>query len=606
MPRSPVIASFAVVLVVLLLVGCAPGGAPGVRDLPADASQAEALYRDGDFRGAALAWLDAAERSRAHRDYYRLRAAEAWREEGLLQQAAQALADVRSRALSEDERQRLLLLQAELALADGQPQQVATLLALAPSRVLQPHRARFFELRGRAAEALGDRFGAALEYAELDPLLGGTERTDNARRIRQLLNTLSDHALRDGSTRLPAGAALQPYAARALTARGLAVPEAMRAQRRMPDGTLPVGPGPGRIALLLPQSGPLALAAATVRDGFMSAYFDGGSPRPQVRVFDSGETPEQAVGAYRQAVAAGADVVVGPLSRDSVTMLFAQPQLPVPLLALNRSLNPLPPGHLSFALAPEEEAAAIASRLQQNGLRRVLAVVGMDDSAQRALGGFTARHLQAGGELLGTVLVPDEGVDYLDPIRNTLLAANLPTSAPTDLKIAHDAGFDAVFMALRPSQARLAVPQLRIFGITEVPIFATSSINAADDGNRLDRDLNGIEFTEVPWLVGTLPGLPDRDALAARFDSARGPAARLFAFGIDAYRLLAERERLLRDGSALDGATGRLRIDPFGEVRREPGVATFRSQRARLVNANALLPGPVHATDRSPDGGPAG
>lgn len=591
LPDRPAL-PLSLLLLLVLLAGCAAGPAPREgRNLPDEAQSAEAMYRAGDFQAAASAFLDAAAGSRSNRDFYQLRAAEAFREEGMLEQAGAALADIRPRRLSDDERQRLLLLQGELALAAGQPQQALDRLAIPADRLAPHHRARLFELRGRAAEQVDDDFAAAADYARLDDLLQGRDRTENARRIRQLLAQLGDRALAEGSAMLAPGDPLQPFAARALTARGLPLPARFSALGPGPRDPRSTGmPGERRVGLLLPHSGPLSLAASTVRDGLMTAHFAAAGARPELRTYDSGETPEQAIAAYRQAVADGVDAVIGPLSRDAVTALFGEPQLPVPVIALNRSLNPLPPGHLSFALAPDEEAAAIASRMQERGLHRVLAVVGMDDTSQRALGGFTARHLQAGGALVGTVLVPDDGVDYMDPIRRALVAANLPTSAPKDLSVGHDPGFDAVFMALRPSQARLAVPQLRIFGITELPIMATSSINAVEDGNRLDRDLNGIEFTEVPWLVGDLPGLPDREQLAAQFDSAQGPAARLFAFGLDAYRLLQQREQLLRgDAPAIDGATGRLQADPFGEVRREPGIATFRNQRAKLVDANALL-----------------
>lgn len=586
MPRLNLHALLAVVCLLVLLAGCA--SSPGVRELPENARMAEALFAEGDFRSAAEAFLDAADGSRSNRDYFRLRAAEAWREEGELAAADRALEGISPRSLSDDERLRLALLQAELALASGAPGLALERLAQPAARVPSAHRARFHELRGQALEALQDPFAAAVEYAQLDATLRGHERSENATRIRALLSGLGDRALEQGSATLAGGHPLQPYAARALTARGLAWPERFLAQPGAPlDRQAPASAR--QIALLLPQDGPLRLAATSLRDGFMSAHFAAVEPRPEIRLYDSGQTPEEAVAAYRRAVADGAERVVGPLSRDAVSALFGEADLPVPLLALNRSVNPLPPGHLSFALAPDEEAGAVAARLQQRGLRRVVAVVGSDDSAQRALAGFTARHLQAGGELLGTVVIPDDGVDYMDAIRRTLEQAGLPTSRPKDLSIPHDPGFDAVFLALRPGQARLAVPQLRIFGITELPIFATSSINAVEDGNRLDRDLNGIEFSEVPWLVGNLPGLPRRSDLASKFDSARGPAARLFAFGWDAYRLQAEGVRYDASERQIDGATGRIRIDPFGEARREPGFAVFRNQRARLIDNGALI-----------------
>jgi uncharacterized protein len=575
-------------LAVLLLAACA--AAPGVRDLPVDARNAETLYLEGDFRGAADAWLIAAGSSRAHRDFYRLRAAEALREEGDLTGARRTLADLNPRSLSDEERQRLALLQAELALAGGDPRLALDTLGGPAQRVAPAQRARFHELRGRALEAQQQPFAAAAEYAALDALLQGPDRADNSARISRLVGSLDDMALIDGSASLPAGHPLQPYAARALSIRGLAMPERFRRSTPTDDrGFRPLTRGPRTVALLLPQAGPMRLASASVRDGFMAAHFAQPMPRPQVRIYDSGENPQQAIDAYRQAVAEGADVVVGPLAREAVSALFEQPQLPVPVVGLNRSSAPVPPGSMSFALAPDEEAAAVAGLLQQRGLRRVVAVVGSDDSAQRALAGFTARHLQGGGELLGTVLIPDSGVDYQPAIRRMLQGAGLPTVAPKELSREHHAGFDAVFLALRPTQARLAMPQLRIFGVIDVPTFATSTINAVDDDERLDRDLNGIEFAEVPWVVADLPGLPSRSELVQQLDTARGPAARLFAFGLDAYRLLVD-PGLQQGGMHLDGATGRIEVDAFGEARRVPGFATFRNQRARLIDAGALLP----------------
>jgi uncharacterized protein len=589
-PASPPIRLLAVVAVAVLLAACA--AAPGVRQMPDEIRLAEQLYRDGDFRAAGQAYLDAADSSRSNREFYRLRAAEAFREEGELGSAQRALGNISARGLDEDERNRLMLLQAEIALDSGAPRLALERLApITVQRLPGSYRARYHELRGRAFAAEGDSFAAAAEYARLDPLLGDFDRHENIERIRALLAELGDATLVQGSTALPPDHPLQAYAARAMSARGLALPDRVRELPRT-DPRRSVASTPRVIALLLPQTGPLRAAAVPVRDGFIAAHFADTATRPELRSYDTGSTPEEAVEAYHRAVAEGAEAVVGPLSREAVTLLFAEARLPVPVLALNRPLGPVPPLSMSFALAPDEEAAEVAARMQQRGLRRVVAVVGSDDNAQRALAGFTARHLQAGGQLLGTVVIPDSGVDYLEPIRNTLRAAGLPTSAPRTLATEHDPGFDAVFLALRPGQARLAVPQLRMFGITRLPLLATSSINAVEDGNRLDRDLNGIEFTEVPWLVSDVAGLPSRARLATGMESLNGPAARLFAFGLDAYYLLRERSTLEYGDRVLEGATGRIELDRFGEARRQPAIAEFRNQRPRLVdNAGQLIDG---------------
>jgi len=577
-----------------LLGGCAAG--PGTRSNPDEIAMAESLYRDGEFAAAARAFLDAAEVSRSGRDVYRLRAGEAWREDGNPAAARQALDGINERRLDDTGRLRLTLLRAELALGEGNEAGARRLLESISSAPPAVYRARWLELRGRAHER-DDPFFAARLYAELGTLLQGRERTENARRVRDLLAGLRDNALRQGAAGLRGEDPLRPHAVRALTSRGFSVPPQLQRQATATAAS-PVIDLAGRerhVALVLPLTGPLKSAAEAVRDGFLSARFAELESSVRISVIDAGSEPEGALRAYRQAVALGADSVVGPLTRDAVGLLFAENDLPVPILALNRGSLGIPNGHLSFALAPEEEGAAIATRMAQRGLLRVLVVASADDASQRALTGFQQRLQRGGGSLVGTVAIDDRGIDFQQPIRQALQAAGLPTSAPQDLNQPHDPGFDAVFIAVRAPVARLLVPQLKVFGLSEVPMLATSLIHVPGQDARMDRDLNGIEFCDSPWLVDDLPGLPGRATLAAQLGSAQGSGARLFAFGMDAWLLL--RQRASGDPSvARQGATGMLSIDELGEAQREPGIAVFRNGRPRLVRDGGLIP----------DGGPQG
>jgi outer membrane PBP1 activator LpoA protein len=562
--------------------------------MPDEAQRAEALLRDGEFAAAAEAFLEAAGRARADRDYYRLRAAEALRELGDADGARHIVDGIAAGRLDEIEALRLQLLRAELALGQGDHRGAQAALEQIARTPPEAYRSRWLELRGRAWER-EDPFFAARAYAELGRLLSGRERSDNARRIRALLAGLRDPALLDGANALRGDEPLRPYAVRALTARGIAVPPQLQRPGASDLPALPGLDGTPRIALLVPLSGPLQAAGESVRDGFLAARFhaDGGS-RVAVSVLDSGGNAESALAAYRKATAAGHPLVVGPLSRESVAALFAEPQLPVPVLALNRS-GAVPPGQISFALLPEDEGSALAARLQRLGLRSVVAVVGRDDHARRALAAFRERHQQAGGSVLMSIEIDEQAIDFQPTLRAALEGAGLPTSRPEELQdedgeaLPHAPGFDALFIAVRAPAARLLVPQLKVFGLSEVPMLATSQVHAAGDEARLDRDLGGVEFVESPWLVDELPGLPPRRALARHLPSASGPAARLFAFGMDAWALAEA--RLGNDpGRTIQGATGVLGIDELGETQREPAIAVFRGGLPRRINESSLIP----------------
>ncbi|HEY7886223.1 MAG TPA: penicillin-binding protein activator, partial [Cellvibrionaceae bacterium] len=91
---------------------------------------------------------------------------------------------------------------------------------------------------------------------------------------------------------------------------------------------------PRQVALLLPQQGRLAAAASAVRDGFLAAYYAAplGAKRPDIRQYDT--SGDNIVSVYQQAIDDGAEMIIGPLSKEHVQTLSMLP-LAVPVLALN-------------------------------------------------------------------------------------------------------------------------------------------------------------------------------------------------------------------------------------------------------------------------------
>ena len=99
---------------------------------------------------------------------------------------------------------------------------------------------------------------------------------------------------------------------------------------------------------------------------------------------------------------------------------------------------------------------------------------------------------------------------------------------------------------------------------------------AASLDYREDMVLDGIVYPTETWGVRGVDGLPSQASAAARVDTAKGPAARLFAFGYDAWLLTGYLERLaLSNNGDIAGATGRLSLDGFGNVLRVPGWSRF-------------------------------
>src|SRR5690606_24246465 len=132
------------------------------------------------------------------------------------------------------------------------------------------------------------------------------------------------------------------------------------------------------------------------------AYFaDDPARRPEVRVYDAGSNPQDAIAAYRKAVAEGVDLMVGPLQRESVGELFRQP-LPARLLALNHpdSGEVPPPGSAEFGLLPDVEGAQVAERMLARGITRAAMVTTNADWAARAARAFRVQFESGGGAVL--------------------------------------------------------------------------------------------------------------------------------------------------------------------------------------------------------------
>src|SRR5690348_13895708 len=336
----------------------------------------------------------------------------------------------------------------------------------------------------RAQEASGDAFGAARTWAQLAPLVSPMARADNEKQIRRLLMSLDPQQLKSDYDALADSDPLKPYARAALEQLGVAMPRALP-QLDHPVGT-EIGQGdaitregfrmPAQIALVLPMKGPLATPAEAVREGFFTAYFgtQSDAPRPQVRSYDSGGTPAQAQAAYNQAVADGANLVIGPLARDSVSAMFAHGTLPVPLLALNHpdSDMPPPPGSAEFGLLPEAEGAQAAAHISERGVHQVVVFIGSDDRARRAAAAFKAQFESLGGQVLSEASLSNGNVDYSDAIHAAL------GDAPPDA---------GIVLLMRPQTARLLMPQLHLANVTQ-PVFATSLIYAGGDNATADRD----------------------------------------------------------------------------------------------------------------------
>ena len=320
------------------------------------------------------------------------------------------------------------------------------------------------------------------------------------------------------------------------------------------------------IALLLPVQSPVFGASAdAVRRGFIAAVNFRTQTMP-VRVYSNFDESSGVVAMYRQAIANGAQAVVGPLTRNGVNALMTDQDIPVPTLALNIVEGQPAKQLYLFGMSVDSEAREVALLAAQQGLHQAIIIGTRSQLSQRLQ---TAFEEEWSGHGSGAATSTDRGI-----LREVQF--NGDPSVFSDIA---DISDTMVFLAADAAKARLIRPYLP----NRLPIFATSQIFLGNDKTLTNYDLNGIRFVDMPWLLQ-----PDHPAVMV-YPRASPPLPvdldRLYALGIDSYRLI---QLLLADrvasGLPLDGVTGEIGL--VGHTFQRTALpAVFVQGHAQLLDA---------------------
>lgn len=598
------------VLAVLLglLAGCSV--APIQQTPQGQAAQAQQLEQQGQYAQAAQTYEALAAASQGEqRSVYLVSAAEAWWQARQGAQAWKLLGEVPAKGLSLELNARIGLLEAEMDFTAHHAQTALGHLQFPLASLPDNLKARTLLLRAQIEASLNNLLAAVTDLSNRENYLGGIRDAIHANH-ELIWKIISQSHAPINAVSLPANTSV--------TVRGwLTLGSLMRNIWQQPRNLLqqlqawqaqfPNHPAdqdivpqliasqkafatyPTQVAVLLPLSGQYQSVADAVRDGLLTAYFqlanNGGAPA--VVFYDAGGTAAGAQSAYRQAVAAGANIVVGPLIKDAVSGVAALRSLPVPVLALNTldTNQAAPAGMFQFGLPPEDEAAQVADRLIAEGLTRGVALVPQSDLGKRIFNAFFARFQQLGGTLLGIQNYDPSASDFSVPIQRLL---NLNDSQYRDNQLQGTLGqtlqFEArrrqdiqfIFLAANSADAKLIRPQLRFYHAINVPVYSTSQVY--DPGEPADTDLDGITFDDMPWTLETTGAAADTSkTVATLWPNSFSANARLYALGFDAWRLVP----LLYKGqpftATVQGMTGLLSMSPNGVVHRQLDWATFKN-----------------------------
>ena len=370
----------------------------------------------------------------------------------------------------------------------------------------------------------------------------------------------------------------------------------------LPNDMQPPVEHPNKVVLMLPLHGKLGGTGQAIRNGFLAAYYYDRKhterTAPNVTVVDTSNGDVQAL--YQQTVNQGVQFIVGPLTKANVQAVANLGQLSVPTLALNTldNMNYTVTDLYQFGLSPIDEAVQIAQKARQDGHQNALIITPAGSWGQNISTAFSNRWQALGGKVVGNVAYKNRKALAVD-IRN-LLNINQSDERAGELKslLKEKIRFvprrrkdaDMIFIAALPEQARTIRPLLKFYYAGNIPVYAISSIYNGIPSPARDRDLNGIEFCDMPWVLYgnhqlTLKLENIRKRIMTLWPDSYNRYPKLYALGIDAYMLVSDLHELVTTPNVgVPGASGMLYIHGNLKIFRQCAFAKFKHGKPQLLS----------------------
>lgn len=320
------------------------------------------------------------------------------------------------------------------------------------------------------------------------------------------------------------------------------------------------------IALILPLAAKnFGAVADAFKQGFVAAANFEGRNAPAYRIYAADNEGESLAYSFRKALGDGATLVIAGLTRDGATLLahLAAQHSELPILALNAPDADVPDRYYYVSLSLDNETRQTALFAAAEGARNVAVIHSNTGLAKRIQEVFEKEWTRLGGSIVARIAFDGE------PGAAQRIRAKLEYLAA-----------DSVFIAAEPDSTRFARPYVP----TGMPVFATSlSFDPRADA-LANIDLDGVRFLDMPWFVQ-----PDHLAVMIypRPVGAAVEQERLYALGVDAWRLALLLQDANQHNPVLDGVTGRLTLDAGRQFLRALTAVEFRDGRAQLYKPNA-------------------
>jgi branched-chain amino acid transport system substrate-binding protein len=338
----------------------------------------------------------------------------------------------------------------------------------------------------------------------------------------------------------------------------------------------PVTPsGKTRIALLLPLSGSAAPIGQAMQQAAEMALFDTGAKELALAAYDSGDSAETAMEAYRKARTDGVAMVLGPLfgtSAKALAPLVAQGGANV--VSFSNDETAAQRGVWIMGIAAPPQVRRVVDYSVESGIRRFAAF-----APQTSYGEQMVRALESQATIRGATVA---GVELYDPN-----SADLVTSAKRLAAGLKGDGKLAILVPVAPPRLSTALAALGAAGLDN------KSVQFIGTGVWDVPTVGSDAMARGAWYAAPDPAR--RDDFERRFLATYGrPPNRLATLAYDGVALAGNLARLKPGGdfsaeaitnpNGWSGVDGIFRFLPDGRSERALAVIEVQSSRGAVVS----------------------
>lgn len=309
------------------------------------------------------------------------------------------------------------------------------------------------------------------------------------------------------------------------------------------------------IAVLLPLSGSQKSAGSAVQQGILSAYEN--DTVNKIHFIDTNKVDWNTLAA--QFTESKIDHVIGPLLKSNVESYLnlseQQIALQIPTLFLNLpNAKQLASYQTVLSMRPEDEAVQAAATLSQQNYNNPIILSHQDRVSKRLAVAFKQQwQLLTGNDV--DIIYFNHGKQMQISLKEALdvnssqtrikqLQSRLKNNIKSESRNRRD--IDMIYLIGSASQTRLSKPYIDVnispFAAI-IPVFASSrshsNFDYINNNNGSTNDLQGLTFTQIPWLLTSKQQNKKLAQLSHRLWPKRTDSlSRIFAMGYDSYNLL--------------------------------------------------------------------